>query len=182
VTLFNSGKGTELEKVRERLPVSQTVRGAIVKLMSIKKLQFPGTYQLYGRELKSFELVEKQNIKTSGVSSAIAACGRREAPKVVSCNTNECFARMPRGVFSDPCGPYLDAGQQPHTTSGATLKFNTGKGSRNRPADTSELESRRNAWTALAGNGRAVRNCTDQAGTAPKRAVTHPGGKAEVVR
>ena len=180
--MFDLSQGTELAKAPRRLRMSQNVHGVIVKLMSIKKLQFPGTYQLYGRELKSFELVEKQNIKTSGVSSAIAACGRREAPKVVSCNTNECFARMPRGVFSDPCGPYLDAGQQFNRPSGATLKFNTGKGSRNRPADTSELESRRNAWTALTGDGRAARNCTDQAGTAPRRAVTHPGGKAEVVR
>ena len=181
MTLFNLSKVTELATAPLRPRMSRAVRGAIVKSMSIKKLQFPGTYQLYGCELKSFELVEKQSIKTSGVSSAIAACGRRDAPNVVSHNTNECFATVPRGVFSDPCGPYLDAGRKHHRPSGATLKFNAGEGSRDRPADTYELESRSNAWTALAGNGRAVRNCTDQAGTAPRRAVTHPGGKAEVV-
>ena len=180
--MFDLSQGTELAKAPRRLRMSQNVHGVIVKLMSIKKLQFPGTYQLYGCGLKSFELVEKKSIKRSRVGLAIAACDSRDAHKVVSYNTNECFARVPRGALLDPCGPYLDAGQQFNRPSGATLKFNTGKGSRDRPADTSELESRRNAWTALTGDGRAARNCTDQAGTAPRRAVTHPGGKAEVVR
>ena len=94
------------------------------------------------------------------------------------------FSGATRGFCIGHVGPEAAVGGPiALVRDGDTIAIDAEKGTLDLLVDTSELESRRKAWTppANAYQSGVLRKYADQVGPARQGAVTHAGGKAEVV-
>lgn len=175
--------------------------GAIVKVAGMKKLQFKGTARCFDCEENAFAAVEKGDIKPGEVIiiryegpkggpgmremlSTTAALYGRGMGESVALITDGRFSGATRGFCIGHVGPEAAVGGPiALVRDGDTIAIDAEKGTLDLLVDTAELESRRKAWNAPANayQSGVLRKYADQVGPARQGAVTHAGGKAEVV-
>ncbi len=166
--------------------------GAIVKVAGMKKLQFTGPARCFDCEEDAFRAVETGDIKTGEVIviryegpkggpgmremlSTTAALYGRGMGEAVALITDGRFSGATRGFCIGHVGPEAAVGGPiALIRDGDTIAID---------ADNAELDSRRKNWRAPANayQSGVLRKYADQVGPARQGAVTHAGGKAEVV-
>jgi dihydroxy-acid dehydratase len=175
--------------------------GAIVKVAGMKKLQFSGPARCFDCEEDAFAAVEAGAIREGEViviryegpkggpgmremlSTTAALYGRGMGEKVALI-TDGRFSGGTRGFCIGHVGPEAAVGGPiALVRDGDIIAIDAEKGTLDLNVDTAELELRRKQWKAPpnAYQSGALRKYADQVGPARKGAVTHPGGKAEVV-
>ena len=175
--------------------------GAIVKVAGMKKLQFQGPARCFDCEEDAFAAVEHGKINAGEVIviryegpkggpgmremlSTTAALYGRGMGESVALITDGRFSGATRGFCIGHVGPEAAVGGPiALVRDGDTIAIDAEKGTLDLLVDQSELESRRSAWKAPANpyQSGVLRKYADQVGPARKGAVTHAGGKAEVV-
>jgi dihydroxy-acid dehydratase len=175
--------------------------GAIVKVAGMKKLQFQGSARCFDCEEDAFRAVEEGKYKDGDVIviryegpkggpgmremlSTTAALYGRGMGESVALITDGRFSGATRGFCIGHVGPEAAVGGPiALVRDGDTISIDAEKGTLDLLVDTSELESRRKAWKvpANAYQSGVLRKYADQVGPARQGAVTHAGGKAEVV-
>ncbi|MCL4768430.1 MAG: dihydroxy-acid dehydratase [Hyphomicrobiaceae bacterium] len=175
--------------------------GAIVKVAGMKKLQFQGPARCFDCEEDAFAAVEKGEIRPGEVIviryegprggpgmremlSTTAALYGRGMGESVALITDGRFSGGTRGFCIGHVGPEAAVGGPiALVRDGDTIAIDAEKGTLDLLIDTPELESRRKSWKAPANpyQSGVLRKYADQVGPARRGAVTHAGGKAEVV-
>ena len=175
--------------------------GAIVKVAGMSKLKFKGPARCFDCEEDAFAAVEAGTIKDGQIliiryegpkggpgmremlSTTSALYGRGLGEKCALI-TDGRFSGATRGFCIGHVGPEAAVGGPiALVKDGDIIAIDADKGTLDLEVDAKELEKRRKAWKAPANphQSGALRKYADQVGTAVKGAVTHAGGKAEVV-
>ncbi len=175
--------------------------GAIVKVAGMKKLQFQGPARCFDCEEDAFAAVEEGKINPGEVIiiryegpkggpgmremlSTTAALYGRGMGESVALITDGRFSGATRGFCIGHVGPEAAVGGPiALVRDGDIIAIDAEKGTLDLLVDESELESRRKAWRPPANpyQSGVLKKYADQVGPARYGAVTHPGGKAEVV-
>jgi dihydroxy-acid dehydratase len=175
--------------------------GAIVKVAGMKVLEFTGPARCFDCEEDAFAAVEKKQIKDGDViviryegpkggpgmremlSTTAALYGQGLGEKVALI-TDGRFSGGTRGFCVGHVGPEAAVGGPIGLLKdGDKITINANTGALDVHLSADELAQRRKAWKAPANayQSGAIRKFADQVGPAHKGAVTHAGGKAEVV-
>jgi dihydroxy-acid dehydratase len=175
--------------------------GAIVKVAGMTKLTFTGPAVCFDCEEDAFAAVEQGRIKDGQViviryegpkggpgmremlSTTAALYGRGMGDKVALI-TDGRFSGATRGFCIGHVGPEAAIGGPiALVRDGDVIEIDADAGTLDLKVAKAELDKRRKAWKAPANPYRtgALRKYADQVGPALKGAVTHAGGKAEVV-
>ena len=175
--------------------------GAIVKVAGMKHLQFQGPARCFDCEEDAFEAVEAGQVQDGEViviryegpkggpgmremlSTTAALYGRGMGDKVALI-TDGRFSGATRGFCIGHVGPEAAVGGPiALVADGDTISIDAKKGTLDLEVDIGELARRRERWKAPANpyQSGVLRKYADQVGPARKGAVTHAGGKAEIV-
>ena len=175
--------------------------GAIVKVAGMKELKFTGPARCFDCEEDAFAAVEEGRILEGEViviryegpkggpgmremlSTTAALYGRGMGDKVALI-TDGRFSGATRGFCIGHVGPEAAVGGPIGLLrDGDVIVIDADKGTLDVNLSDTELASRRQAWKPLPNNYQtgALRKYADQVGPAVNGAVTHAGGKAEVV-
>ena len=175
--------------------------GAIVKVAGMTVLQFSGPARCFDCEEDAFAAVEGRRINDGEViviryegpkggpgmremlSTTAALYGLGLGDKVALI-TDGRFSGATRGFCIGHVGPEAAlCGPIALVRDGDTISIDADKGTLDLDVPEAELARRRKAWKAPANSYQsgALRKYADQVGPAHKGAVTHAGGKAEVV-
>ena len=175
--------------------------GAIVKVAGLAKLQFRGPARVFDGEEAAFDAVVKGRIKSGDVivirnegprggpgmremlSTTAALYGRGMGEKVALI-TDGRFSGATRGFCIGHVGPEAAVGGPiALIKNGDIIKIDAVKGKLDLDVSKEELEKRRKSWKPPknAYQSGVLRKYADQVGPARAGAVTHAGGKAEVV-
>ena len=175
--------------------------GAIVKVAGMKELKFTGPARCFDCEEDAFAAVEEGRILEGEViviryegpkggpgmremlSTTAALYGRGMGDKVALI-TDGRFSGATRGFCIGHVGPEAAVGGPIGLLrDGDVIVIDADKGTLDVNLSDTELASRRQAWRPLPNNYQtgALRKYADQVGPAVNGAVTHAGGKAEVV-
>jgi dihydroxy-acid dehydratase len=175
--------------------------GAIVKVAGMKQLQFRGPARCFDCEEDAFRAVETGQVRDGEViiiryegpkggpgmremlSTTAALYGRGMGDKVALI-TDGRFSGGTRGLCIGHVGPEAAVGGPiALVLDGDIISIDAAKGALDLEVDAGEIERRRKVWKAPANpyQSGVLRKYADQVGPARKGAVTHPGGKAEVV-
>jgi dihydroxy-acid dehydratase len=175
--------------------------GAIVKVAGLKKLQFSGPARVFDCEEDAFAAVSAGNFKEGEVlviryegpkggpgmremlSTTAALYGQGMGDKVALI-TDGRFSGATRGFCVGHVGPEAAVGGPIGLIeNGDIISMDADKGTLDLNVDEATLEIRRKAWKAPENPYQtgAIRKFADQVGPARYGAVTHRGGKAEVV-
>jgi dihydroxy-acid dehydratase len=175
--------------------------GAIVKVAGMKELKFTGPARCFDCEEDAFAAVEEGRILEGEViviryegpkggpgmremlSTTAALYGRGMGDKVALI-TDGRFSGATRGFCIGHVGPEAAVGGPIGLLKdGDIIVIDADKGTLDVNLSETELASRRKAWKPLPNNYQtgALRKYADQVGPAVNGAVTHAGGKAEVV-
>jgi dihydroxy-acid dehydratase len=175
--------------------------GAIVKVAGLKKLQFSGPARVFDCEEDCFEAVSNRDYKDGEVLviryegpkggpgmremlSTTAALYGQGAGDSVALITDGRFSGATRGFCIGHVGPEAAAGGPIGLIkNGDIITIDAEAGTIELEVDAKELEARRATWKVPPNpyQSGALRKFADQVGPARYGAVTHPGGKAEVV-
>ncbi|MBV1692826.1 MAG: dihydroxy-acid dehydratase [Hyphomicrobiales bacterium] len=175
--------------------------GAIVKVAGMKRLQFKGPARCFNREEDAFAAVEAGKIKKGEVIviryegpkggpgmremlSTTAALYGRGMGEDVALITDGRFSGGTRGFCIGHVGPEAAVGGPiALVKDGDVITIDAEKGTLDVAITKDELAKRRKAWVAprTTYTTGALRKYADQVGPAVKGAVTHPGGKEEIV-
>ena len=175
--------------------------GAIVKVAGMKELKFTGPARCFDCEEDAFAAVEEGRILEGEViviryegpkggpgmremlSTTAALYGRGMGDKVALI-TDGRFSGATRGFCIGHVGPEAAVGGPIGLLrDGDVIVIDADKGTLDVNLSDTELASRRQTWRPLPNNYQtgALRKYADQVGPAVNGAVTHAGGKAEVV-
>lgn len=175
--------------------------GAIVKVAGLKNLQFRGPARCFDCEEDAFAAVEARNYKEGEViviryegpkggpgmremlSTTAALYGQGSGDKVALI-TDGRFSGATRGFCVGHVGPEAAVGGPiALIKDGDIIALDAVMGRIDLEVDDAELEKRRKEWKAPASMYRsgALAKFADQVGPARYGAVTHAGGKAEVL-
>jgi dihydroxy-acid dehydratase len=175
--------------------------GAIVKVAGLKKLQFSGPARVFECEEDAFAAVSAGNFKEGEVlviryegpkggpgmremlSTTSALYGQGMGDKVALI-TDGRFSGATRGFCIGHVGPEAAVGGPIGLIeNGDIITIDADKGTLDLDVDAATLEKRRKAWKAPDNPYQtgAIRKFADQVGPARYGAVTHRGGKAEVI-
>jgi dihydroxy-acid dehydratase len=175
--------------------------GAIVKVAGLKKLQFSGPARVFECEEDAFAAVSAGNFKEGEVlviryegpkggpgmremlSTTSALYGQGMGDKVALI-TDGRFSGATRGFCIGHVGPEAAVGGPIGLIeNGDIITIDADKGTLDLEVDAATLEKRRKAWKAPDNPYQtgAIRKFADQVGPARYGAVTHRGGKAEVI-
>lgn len=175
--------------------------GAIVKVAGLKKLQFSGPARVFECEEDAFAAVSAGNFKEGEVlviryegpkggpgmremlSTTSALYGQGMGDKVALI-TDGRFSGATRGFCIGHVGPEAAVGGPIGLIeNGDIISIDADKGTLDLDVDAAVLEKRRKAWKAPDNPYQtgAIRKFADQVGSARFGAVTHRGGKAEVI-
>jgi dihydroxy-acid dehydratase len=175
--------------------------GAIVKVAGLKKLQFSGPARVFDCEEDCFQAVSNRDYKDGEVlviryEGPVGGPGMREmlsttaalygqgAGDSVALITDGRFSGATRGFCIGHVGPEAAVGGPIGLiVNGDIITIDAEAGTIELEVDAKELEKRRASWKAPSNpyQSGALRKFADQVGPARYGAVTHPGGKAEVV-
>jgi dihydroxy-acid dehydratase len=175
--------------------------GAIVKVAGMTELQFRGPARVFDSEEDCFRAVENRDYQEGEVLviryegpkggpgmremlSTTAALYGQGAGDNVALITDGRFSGGTRGFCIGHVGPEAAVGGPiALIENGDIISIDAVKGTLDLEVPKSELAKRRRAWKAPANpyQSGALRKYADQVGPARKGAVTHPGGKAEVI-
>jgi dihydroxy-acid dehydratase len=175
--------------------------GAIVKVAGMKTLEFKGPARCFDREEDAFEAVEAGTIKAGEVIviryegpiggpgmremlSTTAALYGRGMGESVALITDGRFSGATRGFCVGHVGPEAAlCGPIALLKDGDLITIDANKGTLDHAIPKAELEKRRKAWKVPANpyTTGALRKYAAQVGPAVKGAVTHAGGKDEIV-
>ena len=175
--------------------------GAIVKIAGMKELQFRGPARVFDCEEDAFRAVESRNYKDGDVIviryegpkggpgmremlSTTAALYGQGAGGKVALITDGRFSGGTRGFCIGHVGPEAAVGGPIGLLKdGDIIVIDAEKGTLDVEVDASELAARAKRWKAPFNTYQsgALRKYADQVGPARNGAVTHAGGKAEVV-
>ncbi len=175
--------------------------GAIVKVAGLKKLQFSGPARVFECEEDAFAAVSAGNFKEGEVlviryegpkggpgmremlSTTSALYGQGMGDKVALI-TDGRFSGATRGFCIGHVGPEAAVGGPIGLIeNGDIITIDADKGTLDLEVEAAVLEQRRKAWKAPDNPYQtgAIRKFADQVGPARYGAVTHRGGKAEVI-
>ena len=175
--------------------------GAIVKVAGLKKLQFRGPARVFDCEEDAFHAVEARNYAEGDViviryegpkggpgmremlSTTAALYGQGVGEKVALI-TDGRFSGGTRGFCIGHVGPEAAVGGPIGLLKdGDIISIDADKGTLDVEVDEGELAARAARWKAPPNpyQSGALRKYADQVGPAREGAVTHAGGKAEVV-
>ena len=175
--------------------------GAIVKVAGMKTLQFKGPARVFDCEEDAFAAVEAREYKDGEVlviryegpkggpgmremlSTTAALYGQGSGDKVALI-TDGRFSGATRGFCIGHVGPEAAVGGPiALIQNGDIIAIDAETGKLDLEVAPAELERRRATWKAPANSYQsgAIRKFADQVGPARYGAVTHAGGKAEVV-
>ena len=175
--------------------------GAIVKVAGMKTLQFKGPAHCFDCEEDAFAAVEAGRIKEGEViviryegpkggpgmremlSTTAALYGRGMGEKVALI-TDGRFSGATRGFCIGHVGPEAAVGGPiALIKNGDIIKIDAAKGKLDLDVPKEELEKRRKSWKPPKNiyQSGVLRKYADQVGPARAGAVTHAGGKAEIV-
>jgi dihydroxy-acid dehydratase len=175
--------------------------GAIVKVAGMKTLQFSGPARCFDCEEDAFAAVDAGAIKEGEViiiryegpkggpgmremlSTTAALYGRGLGEKVALI-TDGRFSGATRGFCIGHVGPEAaEGGPIALIQDGDVIAIDAQKGTLDLEVGAAELEKRRNSWKAPKNvyQSGVLRKFADHVGAARYGAVTHPGGKAEVI-
>jgi dihydroxy-acid dehydratase len=175
--------------------------GGIVKVAGLKRLQFKGPARCFDCEEDAFAAVQQRKIKEGEViviryegpkggpgmremlSTTAALYGLGMGEKVALI-TDGRFSGGTRGFCIGHVGPEAALGGPiALVKDGDIITIDADKGTLDLDVTKAELDKRRKDWKAPlnAYQSGALKKFADQVGPAVKGAVTHPGGKAEVV-
>jgi len=175
--------------------------GAIVKVAGMKNLQFSGPARVFECEEDAFEAVKNHAYKSGEVLilryegpkggpgmremlSTTAALYGQGAGNDVALITDGRFSGGTRGFCIGHVGPEAAVGGPiALVENGDIIVIDAEKGVLDLQVDDATLAARRKAWKAPVNQYQsgALRKYAEQVGPAYKGAVTHGGGKAEVV-
>src|SRR5581483_2561293 len=175
--------------------------GAIVKVAGMSRLQFRGPARVFDCEEDCFEAVERRAYKDGDVLviryegpkggpgmremlSTTAALYRQGAGEKVALITDGRFSGGTRGFCIGHVGPEAAVGGPiALIRDGDMIAIDAEKGTLDVELSAEEMEKRRKAWKPPANpyQSGVLRKYADQVGPARKGAVTHAGGRAEVV-
>jgi dihydroxy-acid dehydratase len=175
--------------------------GAIVKVAGMKTLQFRGPARVFDCEEDCFEAVEKRAFKEGEVLviryegpkggpgmremlSTTAALYGQGVGETVALVTDGRFSGGTRGFCIGHVGPEAAVGGPiALVKNGDIIAIDANKGTIDLEVDADELDRRRKTWKAPVNpyQSGVLRKYADQVGPARGGAVTHAGGKAEVV-
>ena len=175
--------------------------GAIVKVANMAKLQFRGPARVFNCEEDAFDAVERQDYKDGDVLiiryegpkggpgmremlSTTAALYGQGAGEKVALITDGRFSGASRGFCIGHVGPEAAVGGPiALLEDGDMISIDAVEGRLDLEVSEAELAKRRAAWKAPANayQSGVLRKYADQVGAARKGAVTHAGGKAEIV-
>ena len=175
--------------------------GAIVKVAGMKKLTFRGPARCFDCEEEAFAAVTRRAYEDGEVIviryegpkggpgmremlSTTAALYGQGAGDKVALITDGRFSGGTRGLCIGHIGPEAAVGGPiALVKNGDIIAIDAERGTLDLEVDAAELERRRKAWQAPLNSYQsgALWKFADQVGPARKGAVTHPGGKAEVV-
>jgi len=175
--------------------------GAIVKVAGMKKLQFRGPARVFDCEEDAFAAVNARQYKDGDVLviryegpkggpgmremlSTTAALYGQGAGDKVALVTDGRFSGATRGFCIGHVGPEAAVGGPIGLVrDGDIIAIDADKGTLDIEVSAEELAKRRKAWKAPANmyQSGALRKFADQVGPARYGAVTHAGGKAEVL-
>jgi dihydroxy-acid dehydratase len=175
--------------------------GAIVKVAGMKQLRFRGPARCFDCEEDAFQAVETGQVRDGEVIviryegpkggpgmremlSTTAALYGRGMGGNVALITDGRFSGATRGFCIGHVGPEAAIGGPiALVVDGDFISIDAVKGALDLEVDAGELEARRKLWKAPANpyQSGVLRKYADQVGPARMGAVTHPGGKAEVV-
>lgn len=175
--------------------------GAIVKVAGLKNLQFRGPARCFDCEEDAFAAVEARDYKEGEVLviryegpkggpgmremlATTAALYGQGAGDKVALITDGRFSGATRGFCVGHVGPEAAVGGPIGLIKdGDMISLDAVAGTIELDVDAAELEARRKAWKAPANayQSGALRKFADQVGPARYGAVTHAGGKAEVI-
>ena len=175
--------------------------GAIVKVAGMKTLQFRGPARVFDCEEDCFRAVENRAYKAGDILiiryegpkggpgmremlSTTAALYGQGAGETVALITDGRFSGATRGFCIGHVGPEAAVGGPiALVKDGDIIAIDAAIGTLDLEVDAAELDKRRKAWKAPANSYQSgvLRKYADQVGPARKGAVTHAGGKAEVV-
>jgi dihydroxy-acid dehydratase len=175
--------------------------GAIVKVAGMDRLQFRGPARVFDCEEDCFEAVEKRQYKDGEILviryegpkggpgmremlSTTAALYGQGAGEKVALITDGRFSGGTRGFCIGHVGPEAAVGGPiALVQNGDMISIDAVEGRLDLEVSEAELAKRRQAWKAPANpyQSGVLRKYADQVGAARKGAVTHAGGKAEVV-
>jgi dihydroxy-acid dehydratase len=175
--------------------------GAIVKVAGMAKLQFRGPARVFDCEEDCFAAVERRDYKDGDIliiryegpkggpgmremlSTTAALYGQGVGDKVALI-TDGRFSGGTRGFCIGHVGPEAAVGGPiALVRDGDMISIDADAGRLDLEVDAAELERRRKAWRPPANpyQSGVLRKYADQVGPARKGAVTHAGGRAEVV-
>ena len=175
--------------------------GAIVKVAGMRKLTFRGPARCFDCEEEAFGAVTRRAYEGGEVIviryegpkggpgmremlSTTAALYGQGAGDKVALITDGRFSGGTRGLCIGHIGPEAAVGGPiALVKNGDIIAIDAERGTLDLEVDAAELERRRKAWQAPLNSYQsgALWKFADQVGPARKGAVTHPGGKAEVV-
>lgn len=175
--------------------------GAIVKVAGLKNLKFRGPARCFDREEDAFAAVEARDYKEGEVLviryegpkggpgmremlATTAALYGQGAGDKVALITDGRFSGATRGFCVGHVGPEAAVGGPIGLIQdGDIIVMDAETGTLDLEVEPAELERRRKAWKAPPNpyQSGAIRKFADQVGPARFGAVTHAGGKAEVV-
>jgi dihydroxy-acid dehydratase len=175
--------------------------GAIVKVAGLKKLQFRGPARIFDCEEDAFAAVEARQYKEGDVIviryegpkggpgmremlSTTAALYGQGAGEKVALITDGRFSGGTRGFCIGHVGPEAAVGGPIGLLKdGDIISIDADKGTLDVEVDAAELAARAKVWRAPPNpyQSGALRKYANQVGPARNGAVTHAGGKAEVV-
>jgi dihydroxy-acid dehydratase len=175
--------------------------GAIVKVAGLKMLNFRGPARCFDCEEDAFRAVDARDYKDGEVLviryegpkggpgmremlSTTAALYGQGAGDKVALITDGRFSGATRGLCIGHVGPEAAVGGPIGLIKdGDIISIDSTTGTLDLEVDQAELERRRAEWKCPpnAYTSGAIRKFADQVGPARFGAVTHPGGKAEVV-
>ncbi|MEJ8573320.1 dihydroxy-acid dehydratase [Microbaculum marinum] len=175
--------------------------GAIVKVAGMKTLKFSGPARCFDSEQECFEAVKKRQYEDGEVLviryvgpkggpgmpemlSTTAALYGQGAGEKVALITDGRFSGGTRGFCIGHVGPEASLGGPIGLLeNGDVIEIDAVEGTLSVQLSDEELEARRAKWQPRESNYRsgAVWKFAQQVGPARDGAVTHPGGKAEVI-
>jgi dihydroxy-acid dehydratase len=175
--------------------------GAIVKVAGLKMLKYRGPARCFDCEEDAFAAVERRDYKDGDVLviryegpkggpgmremlSTTAALYGQGAGDKVALITDGRFSGATRGLCIGHVGPEAAVGGPIGLIQdGDIIVIDTDTGQLDLEVEPAELERRRKAWKAPANpyQSGALRKFANQVGPARYGAVTHEGGKAEIV-
>jgi dihydroxy-acid dehydratase len=175
--------------------------GAIVKVAGMKNLKFRGPARCFDCEEDAFKAVEAKHYKDGDVIviryegpkggpgmremlSTTAALYGQGAGDKVALITDGRFSGATRGFCIGHVGPEAAVGGPIGLLrDGDMIAIDAEKGTLDVEIDAAELERRKKDWKCPDNpyQSGVLRKYADQVGSARKGAVTHAGGKAEII-